>query len=186
MSRLNFEIYLCWHANKVSIACDSSALPSKWPGVAFDSGWGPQDFFDKHFGKVILILKSDLVNWVNWVNCSVHFVLLIQGFIYYSAAVPMHQSNYVKERMNEKNVRGNRAQVAWFVLIDLLFVLIAWFVSIVVANCRWWIDGQEERLLQQVERPRLHQLSINQPIHPSHPSIQSIKSINQPTNSINH
>ena len=114
------------------------------------------------------------------IESIVHFVLLIQGFIYYSAAVPMHQSNYVKERMNEKNVRGNRAQVAWFVLIDLLFVLIAWFVSIVVANCRWWIDGQEERLLQQVERPRLHQLSINQSIHPSHPSNQSNQSTNPP------
>ena len=134
------------------------------------------------------LLAKSFSSWkVIWsIESIVHFVLLIQGFIYYSAAVPMHQSNYVKERMNEKNVRGNRAQVAWFVLIDLLFVLIAWFVSIVVANCRWWIDGQEERLLQQVERPRLHQLSINQPIHPSHPSIQSIKSINQPTNSINH
>ena len=134
MSRLNFDIYICWHANKVSIACDSSALPSKWPGVAFDSGWGPQDFFDKHFGKVILILKSDLVNWVNWVNCSVHFVLLIQGFIYYSAAVPMHQSNYVKEWMNEKNVRGNRAQTAWFVLIDWFAVCLNCVIQSIMAG----------------------------------------------------
>ena len=74
------------------------------------------------------LLAKSFSSWkVIWsIESIVHFVLLIQGFIYYSAAVPMHQSNYVKEWMNEKNVRGNRAQTAWFVLID-------WFA--VCLNC---------------------------------------------------
>ena len=73
MSRLNFEIYLCWHANKVSIACDSSALPSKWPGAAFASTWGPQDFFDKYVWQSHFHLEK----WFGQLSPLVHFSLLL-------------------------------------------------------------------------------------------------------------
>ena len=73
MSRLNFEIYLCWHANKVSIACDSSALPSKWPGAAFASTWGPQDFFDKYVWQSHFHLEK----WFGQLSQLVHFSLLL-------------------------------------------------------------------------------------------------------------
>ena len=73
MSRLNFEIYLCWHANKVSIACDSSALPSKWPGAAFASTWGPQDFFDKYVWRSHFHLEK----WFGQLSQLVHFSLLL-------------------------------------------------------------------------------------------------------------
>ena len=135
IARLNFKIYFVWHANKLSIACDSKALPSKWPGVAFDNlGWGCQDVFDKHVWQSYFHFEqySDLVHWVKYSN----FVEL--QFLFSRCA-----NAYVKGRMNEKFVRGNRVQVVWFVWIQSQFALIVWFVSIAwFVKQSPWSDAQ--------------------------------------------